>query len=264
MARFAVGNWKMHLTLDEALRLASEVVGQLAPLGDRVQAGIAPPFPYLHSIGLILEGSNVELIAQDCHPEAQGAYTSWVSAPMLRSCGVRRVILGHSERRQHGGDTDAIVRRKLDAALAAGLGVILCVGESLAEREAGQQNEVVARQLRAGLQGLASSAWGEVSIAYEPVWAIGTGKTASPAEAGAMHTYILEQVLPEILPAGHPAPLVLYGGSVKPDTIAALAATDGVGGVLVGGASLEASSFAQIAQGCAAGGSGAVAGARSE
>lgn len=249
---FAVGNWKMHLTLEEALSLASGVVSQVAAHeGTKLRVGIAPPYPYLHAIGTLLEGSAVELIAQDCHPEAKGAFTSWVSAPMLRSVGVKRVIVGHSERRKHGGDDDARVRAKLEAALAAGLGVIVCVGEVLAEREAGREFEVVATQLTAALKGLSAEQLAETVIAYEPVWAIGTGKTATPVEVAQMHTHILGQILPGLLPAGVDAPPVLYGGSVKPANIDALAATDGVGGVLVGGASLEAESFGRIAQGCA-------------
>jgi triosephosphate isomerase (TIM) len=127
---FAVGNWKMNLTLEEALGLASGVVSQVSELeigpSGALQVGVAPPFPYLHAVGSLLEGSGVELVAQDCHAEPKGAFTSWVSAPMLRSVGVRRVIVGHSERRKHGGDDDAAVRAKLEAALGAGLGVILC------------------------------------------------------------------------------------------------------------------------------------------
>lgn len=265
---FAVGNWKMNLTLEEALGLASGVVSQVSELGlgaeSTLQVGIAPPFPYLHAVGTLLEGSGVELVAQDCHAETKGAFTSWVSAPMLRSVGVRRVIVGHSERRKHGGDDDTRVRAKLEAALAAGLGVILCVGESLEEREAGRQAEVVGTQLRAALTGLSVEQWAETVIAYEPLWAIGTGKTASPEQAGEMHTQIIGQILPELLPAGVDAPFVLYGGSVKPANIDALAAIDGVGGVLVGGASLEANSFGRIAQGCAPGGGGVSNDARSE
>lgn len=262
---FAVGNWKMHLTLEEALGLASGVVTQVAAhAGGGLRVGIAPPYPYLHAVGTLLEGSAVELIAQDCHPEAKGAFTGWVSAPMLRSVGVKRVIVGHSEQRKHGPDDDARVRAKLDAALAAGLGVILCVGESLAEREAGREYEVVAAQLSAGLSGLSAAQLAETVVAYEPLWAIGTGKTATPVEVAQMHTHIIGQILPGLLPAGVDAPPVLYGGSVKPANIDALAATDGVGGVLVGGASLEANSFGRIAQGCAAVGGGVGNDARSE
>jgi triosephosphate isomerase len=247
----AVGNWKMNTTLDEALALAQGLVVQLKEHeGDvgQVQVGVAPPFPFLEAVGRALEG-RVELIAQDCHPEPKGAFTSAVSVGMLASVGVTRVIVGHSERRKHFGDDDARVAAKARAVLEGGLSLILCVGETLEQREAGEAEAVVERQARAGLAGLSAEQLARTWVAYEPVWAIGTGKTATPAEAQAMHTFLRERVLPEAC-AGHPVPPVLYGGSVKPANIDELAATPHVGGVLVGGASLEASSFARIATGC--------------
>lgn len=252
--RLAVGNWKMNTTLDEALSLVGGLASALkaAPV-ENVGVGVAPPFPFLEPVGRAIKesGAAIALVAQDCHAEPKGAFTSAVSVPMLASVGVTHVIVGHSERRKHFGDDDACVRAKLEAVLAAGLVPIVCVGETLEQRESGQAEAVVGGQVRAALEGVDLST---VVVAYEPVWAIGTGKTASPAEAGAMHTYLREQVLSEIA-AGKPVPLVLYGGSVKPANIDSLAATPHIGGVLVGGASLEASSFAQIVQGCANNGS---------
>ena len=254
--RYAIGNWKMNTDLPGAVTLATELTVALreTPPADGVVVGVAPPFCFLAPVKEVLEGSPVELIAQDCHPEPKGAFTGAVSASMLASLGVQRVIVGHSERRAVFGDDDATVRRKLEAALGAGLRVILCVGETLAQREAGQAEAVVGAQLQAGLEGLSAEQLAQVIVAYEPVWAIGTGVTATPEQAGAMHTALREQVLPElcseVLGGGEP-PAVLYGGSVKPANIDALAKTAHVGGVLVGGASLEASSFAQIVQGCA-------------
>ncbi|HBP22081.1 MAG TPA: triose-phosphate isomerase [Planctomycetes bacterium] len=241
----------MNTDLAGAVTLATELSVALRehPPADEVMVGVAPPFCFLAPVKEVLQGSSIELIAQDCHPEAKGAFTGAVSAPMLASLGVQRVIVGHSERRAVFGDDDATVRRKLEAALGAGMRVILCCGETLAQREAGQAEEVVGAQLKAGLEGLSADQLAQVIVAYEPVWAIGTGVTATPEQAGAMHTALREQVLPDL--CNGDAPAVLYGGSVKPANIDALAKTAHVGGVLVGGASLEASSFARIVQGCA-------------
>ncbi|MGE0710272.1 MAG: triose-phosphate isomerase [Planctomycetota bacterium] len=249
MPQLAVGNWKMHTTRDEAVRLVRGLVELTQGIDPaRAIVGVAPPYPFLDAVRDAIGGAGVELVAQDCHEAKSGAFTGAVSAPMLASVGVKRVIVGHSERRQVFGDSDETVRAKLLAVLDAGLHAILCVGETLPERDAGQAEAVVERQLRAGLADLDAAALARVTIAYEPVWAIGTGRTATPAQAGELHAFVRERVLPQ-LQAGSLA--VLYGGSVKPDNIDALAATPHVGGVLVGGASLEASSFARIVRGCA-------------
>jgi len=246
--RLVIGNWKMHTERESAAELARDVVGLLQD-GEppRVTVGVAPPYPFLSAVGVAVTGAPVELCAQDCHPEPKGAFTGSVSAPMLASLGVARVIVGHSERRHGLGEDDDLVRRKLDAALGAGLGPVLCVGETLEEREAGQEEAVVRRQLEGGLQGLDGAALGRVVVAYEPVWAIGTGRTATPEQAGAMHRFI-HALLADLDGAGAEVP-VLYGGSVKPQNIAELAATDGIDGALVGGASLEAESFVAIVRG---------------
>lgn len=250
MPRIAVGNWKMNTTRDEAVALATDLAEGLAALDgwdpQSLVVGVAPPYPFLDAVGAALEGSAVEVIAQDVHAAPKGAFTSGVSAAMLASVGVQRVIVGHSERRWVFGDDDAAVCAKVKAALGAGLGVILCVGEQLAEREAGRQEAIVKGQVDAVLQTLAAGDLARVCIAYEPVWAIGTGKTATPAEAGAMHQFIRQLVNT----AGAPDMPILYGGSVKPANARELAETPEVGGVLVGGASLQAASFVEIVRGC--------------
>lgn len=251
--RLVIGNWKMHGTRAEAVALAAQVAAGLEGVPawdpDEVRVGVAPPFPFLEAVGAALAGTRVELVAQDCHQEPQGAFTGWVSAPMLASVHVRRVLVGHSERRQHAREDDALVRAKLEAVLEAGLDPVVCVGELLAERDAGRHEAVVERQVRAALEGLDPSAFARVVVAYEPVWAIGTGRTATPEQAGAMHRSI-EAVLAAIAPEAARIP-VLYGGSVKPSNAAELARTPGVAGALVGGASLEAASFVEIVRGVA-------------
>ena len=253
MPRLAVGNWKMNTTRDDAVALAADLAKGLSsvegwdPQG--LVVGVAPPYPFLESVKAALGDSQVELIAQDVHAEPKGAFTSAVSAAMLKSVGVDRVIVGHSERRKHFGDDDAAVRAKTKATLDAGLGVIVCVGEQLAQREAGEQEAVVKGQLEAVFEGLSSDELNSLVVAYEPVWAIGTGKTASPAEAGAMHQFIRQLVKT----AGAPDLPILYGGSVKPANAQELAETPEVGGFLVGGASLKADSFVKIVRGCQAG-----------
>ncbi len=250
-ARWAIANWKMHTTREEAIALASGVVSGLAGSSgwDRAALGVglAPPYPFLEAVGAAIRGTGMALVAQDCHEQAKGAFTGAVSAPMLASVGVTHVLVGHSERRHHFGDDDARVRAKLEAVLAAGLAPVLCVGERLEEREAGREREVVAGQLRAALSGLPAEARARLVVAYEPVWAIGTGRNATPEQAGAMHRVVQEEV-GGLLGGSVP---VLYGGSVKPDNVSSLAQTPGVDGVLVGGASLEANAFVTIVRACA-------------
>jgi len=220
----------------------------LADLAGRVQVAVAPPFTALATAAEALRGSRIALAAQDVHWEAQGAFTGEVSAPMLAEIGCRHVIVGHSERRQLFGETDEAVRKKAGAVLAAGMRPIVCVGETLAEREAGRTLEVVGRQVRGGLAGLPSAALAALTVAYEPVWAIGTGKTATTAQAQEVHAAI-RAVLREL---GGPAAdqmRIQYGGSVKADNAAELMAQPDVDGALVGGASLKAQDFAQIVKG---------------
>jgi triosephosphate isomerase len=208
---------------------------------------IAPPFTSLKAVADRLEGSNIRVAGQDCSTETKhGAHTGEVCADMLRDVGCSHVIIGHSERRQYYFESDAMANQKTQAALGAGLSVILCVGETLAQREAGNAESVVRGQVEGGLRGLTSTDLARIIIAYEPVWAIGTGHTASPEQAQEMHAFI-RRVLAERYSAElADAVRVLYGGSVKPDNIAGLMTKEDVDGALVGGASLDAEAFARI------------------
>ncbi|MBS1793908.1 MAG: triose-phosphate isomerase, partial [Acidobacteria bacterium] len=208
---------------------------------------IAPVFVHLKTLADRLEGSNVKVAGQNCAPEAkQSANTGEVSAEMLKDVGCSHVIIGHSERRQFYGETDGSVNKKTKAAIAAGLTAIVCVGETLAERESEKLFEVVEEQLRNGLDGLTSSDMERIIIAYEPVWAIGTGKTATPEQAQEMHGFIRSKLAEFHGEATAEATRILYGGSVKPENIAELMNEKDIDGALVGGASLDASSFAKI------------------
>jgi triosephosphate isomerase len=237
------GNWKMYKTA----RQAADTVRNLAGLVSGVQGVevvICPPFTALAAAIEAAKGSRVAIGAQDCYWEKEGAFTGEVAVPMIAELGCSHCIVGHSERRQLFGETDATVDRKIDAVLGEGLGCIACVGETLAEREAGQTFAVLERQVRSGLSRHLASP--RLVIAYEPVWAIGTGKTATPAQAQEAHAFIRGVVAQAASPAAAQAARILYGGSVKPDNIAALMAQPDVDGGLVGGASLDAVSFAKI------------------
>lgn len=245
------GNWKMYKQVSEARVLARALVEALADLPAFHEQGgrevvVCPPFTALQAVGETLQGSSILLGAQNLYPEAQGAYTGEISPMMLADLGCRYVILGHSERRQHFGETDEFINRKVKAALSHGLRPILCVGETLAEREKGKEVGVVASQVRACLQAVKSDQMQEVVIAYEPVWAIGTGKTATSQQAQTMHRNIRE-VLSHLFGSEVASETrILYGGSVKADNIDDLMAQPDIDGVLVGGASLEAESFVRI------------------
>jgi triosephosphate isomerase len=237
------GNWKMNHGGPTGVELAGAVV-RLALDAPRVDLVIAPPFTALAACAHECSGSHVEIAAQNFCAEGSGAFTGEVSATMLQEAGCLWVIVGHSERRQLFGETDAVVARKVTAALKAGLVPIACVGETLAEREAGRTVEVVERQVRAILGPISESDL-DVAIAYEPVWAIGTGKTAGPAEAQAVHGAI-RGWLREGSTALASRTRILYGGSVKPDNARALLAETDIDGALVGGASLDPASFGAI------------------
>jgi len=246
--KFVCGNWKMFKTGQEALPLVGELVKRLS--GASAQIGIAPPFTALAQVKWALSqaGTSIQLFGQNCHHEKQGAFTGEVSAPMLKDAGCDGVILGHSERRQLFGETDEGVARKLKAALGEGLHPIVCVGETLQEREAGRTWEVVSRQVRAAVAGLATGAVEKITIAYEPVWAIGTGRNATAAQAQEVHGQI-RGLLREIGgAAAADAVRIQYGGSVKPDNAAELLGQADVDGALVGGASLKAEDFAKIVE----------------
>jgi len=237
------GNWKMYKTA----RQAAETIRSLASLVQGVQGVevvICPPFTALAAAVEAAKGSAVAIGAQDCYWEKEGAFTGEVAVPMIADLGCSHCIVGHSERRQFFGETDATVDKKVEAVLAQGLTSIACMGETLAEREAGQTFVVLERQVRSGLTRHLTSP--RLVIAYEPVWAIGTGKTATPAQAQEAHAFIRGVVAQAANPAAAQAVRILYGGSVKPDNIAPLMAQPDVDGGLVGGASLDAAAFAKI------------------
>lgn len=249
MARtpFIAGNWKLHKTVDEATESARDLAGRLRDLRD-VEVMIAPAFTALAPVAAVLAGGPVALGGQNLFWEDSGAYTGEVSGPMLVSAGCRYVIVGHSERRQFFGETDETVNRRLRAALAAGLRPILCVGETEAERDAEKTFSVLDKQLRDGVKGLLSDDLEHLVIAYEPVWAIGTGKTASREQAQEAHRF-LRETLSEIFDSGFAQTVrIQYGGSVKPGNIAELMAMPDIDGALVGGASLKPEDFSRIAR----------------
>jgi triosephosphate isomerase (TIM) len=240
------GNWKMYKLLGEAVDTAL-ALKPLVANANHCEVVIAPVYTALKTVADRLEGSNIRVAAQNCAAELKhGAHTGEVAADMLKDAGCSHVIVGHSERRQFYGDTDATVNQKTRSAIQAGLTAIVCIGESLSEREAGQASSVVQTQLIKGLDGLTVADTARIIIAYEPVWAIGTGKTATPEQAQEMHGVIRRTVAENHGEDVAAAIRILYGGSVKPDNIAELMSQEDVDGALVGGASLEAESFAKI------------------
>jgi len=249
------GNWKMHKTSAEGAALARELAAlhaadPAAPDAPRVV--LCPPYPALESVARAISGTRLQLGAQNLHAEAQGAFTGEVSGAMLAAAGCRWVIVGHSERRQLMGETDAQVAAKLRAAHRDGLTPIVCVGETLAEREGGRTAEVLVRQVTAAFHGLEPAPAGGAAIAYEPVWAIGTGKVATPEQAREAHQ-VIRATLDRVVLAGAGAGIaILYGGSVNAGNAAALFAEADLDGALVGGASLEAASFWKIVAAAAA------------
>ena len=241
--RFVCGNWKMHKTSAEAVQLVRELREKVKT---GAQVAVAPPFTALAAVKQALQGSAIQLFAQNCHHEKQGAFTGEVSAPMLAEIGCDGVILGHSERRQYFGETDESVSRKLRAVLEAKLHPIVCVGETIQERDSNRTWEVVSRQVRGALAGLDADAIGRCTIAYEPVWAIGTGKTATTGQAQEVHGQI-RGLLRELAGAQVAAAVrIQYGGSCKPENAADLLGQPDIDGALVGGASLKADDFARI------------------
>jgi len=239
------GNWKLYKTESESL----ELIGELIPLvkdAAGVEIVVAPVFTVLSTVKNALKGTNVKLAAQDCFWEEQGAFTGEVSSTMLVDAGCSHVIIGHSERRQYFGESDETVNKKIKAALQAGLTVLFCIGETLSEREADQTFAVIERQLTGGLDGITKDGLKCLVIAYEPVWAIGTGKTASDAQAQAVHAFIRGVAAKLYGNEVAETIRILYGGSVKPENIKGLMEQKDIDGALVGGASLRADSFAQI------------------
>jgi triosephosphate isomerase len=245
---FVVGNWKLHKTIAESVALVTELKNQLGAVKG-VAVGVAPTFLALSAIAKRLEGTAIATSGQDCHWESSGAWTGEVSAPLLADAGAGWCIVGHSERRQHFGDTSDSVGKKARAVLAANLGVIVCVGETLAERDGGRTLGVVDDQLAGALAGIGASDAGAAArlvIAYEPVWAIGTGRTATPAQAQEVHAHIRTRLADRLGVVAADAIRIQYGGSVKPSNAEALMAEKDIDGALVGGASLEAADFIAI------------------
>nr|Q3ATA5.1 RecName: Full=Triosephosphate isomerase; Short=TIM; Short=TPI; AltName: Full=Triose-phosphate isomerase [Chlorobium chlorochromatii CaD3] len=247
--KIVVGNWKMNNGVAASEQLAADLLAALGSSFTGCDVGIAPTFLSLTTAGKVIAGSTIQLVAQNCHYENDGAYTGEVSAAMLKGAGCSSVIIGHSERRQFFGETNATVNLRVKKALAEGLDVILCVGETLAERESGVTGDIVSAQVREGLVGVSDIS--NVVIAYEPVWAIGTGKTATSAQAEEVHLMI-RTLVTELY--GEPAAQALriqYGGSVKPSNAVELFAMPNIDGGLIGGASLNAADFVAIVQAAA-------------
>ena len=258
---FVVGNWKLHKTIAESVALVTELKNQLGAVKG-VAVGVAPTFLALPAVAKRLEGTQLAVSGQDCHWEPSGAWTGEVSAPLLADAGAGWCIVGHSERRQHFGDTSESVGKKARAVLAANLGVIVCIGETLAERDAGRTLGVVDDQLAGALAGIGAAelarggggigggidaaAAARLVIAYEPVWAIGTGRTATPAQAQEVHAHIRARLADRLGSVAAGAIRIQYGGSVKPSNAEALMAEKDIDGALVGGASLEAADFVAI------------------
>lgn len=239
------GNWKMYKTIAEAVDFVEKLKPMVAE-ATHCEIVVAPPFTAIAAVARAAKGSNIAVSAQDMHWDKEGAHTADISPAMLLDAGATHVILGHSERRQDHGETDASVNRKLKAALAAGLQPIVCVGETLAEREAAKTQEVLARQFSGGTAGLTPSDFSRIIIAYEPVWAIGTGRTATPEMAGEAHKFLRGQARQQFGEDVAAGLRILYGGSVKPDNVAGLMAQEDIDGALVGGASLKADSFSAL------------------
>ena len=240
------GNWKLFKTIAEATAMVTDLKPLVSGTAG-VEIVVAPVFTALAPVAAAIAGSNINLSAQDCYWEEEGAFTGEVAPKLLRDAGCSHVIIGHSERRQYFGETDATVSKKTKAAIAAGLTAIVCVGETLAEREGDKTFAVIEAQLRGGLEGLDETALKSVIVAYEPVWAIGTGKTASDEQAQEAHAFIRGLVVERYDKTTADAIRILYGGSVKPENVKGLMSQADIDGALVGGASLKADSFAAIA-----------------
>lgn len=240
------GNWKLFKNINEAEELVKDLSGLVADLKD-VEIVVAPVFTAITTAARAAAGTNIKIAAQDCYWEEEGAFTGEVAPSMLKNAGCSHVIIGHSERRQYFGETDATVNKKTKAACAAGLVVLLCVGETLAERESGAAFDVIKNQVSKGLAEITEKQLQQIVIAYEPVWAIGTGKTASNEQAQEIHAHIRNLIATLYNQSAAQSLRILYGGSVKPENIKGLMEQPDIDGALVGGASLKAESFAAIA-----------------
>jgi triosephosphate isomerase len=245
---FIAGNWKMYKTVTDAVVFVKELRSAVKDI-DRVEIAIAPPFTALHAVAEAARNSRIEVAAQDIYWEREGAFTGEVSPSMVKEAGAEYAIVGHSERRRLFGETDAIVNRKAMAAITAGLTPIVCIGETLEERERDETFAVLDRQIKDGLGEMAAGQVSEIVLAYEPVWAIGTGRTATAAQAGEAHAHIRKRLRQWFGGDAADRCHVIYGGSVKPDNIRDLIAEEDVDGALVGGASLDVRSFTEIVSG---------------
>lgn len=243
--QIVAGNWKMHKNAKDTQIFLNDLINKM-PNGKEVEVIVAPPYTNLLLATQILESTNIAVSAQNMHQAEGGAYTGEISADMLKSVGVNTVILGHSERRQYFKETDALLANKVDAALRNNMRVIFCVGEELKDRKNKQHLNVVYYQLKDALYHLPKSAWEYIILAYEPVWAIGTGETASPEEAQEMHQYIREQIAHQYDQETANRVSILYGGSVKPDNAKEIFSKPDVDGGLVGGAALNVDDFSAI------------------
>jgi len=239
------GNWKMNMTATQARELASKLIPLVSSVKDR-DIVLGPPFTALSAVAETIKGTNIGLAAQNLHWEDKGAFTGEISADMLLDSGCKYVIIGHSERRQYFGETDETVNKKVKQALKKGLLPILCVGETLAERDAGKLSEIINRQVTGGLKDIPAGDMVKIVIAYEPVWAIGTGKTATPEQANEVHALIRQKVKALYSADIADGLRIQYGGSVTPENVSTLMAMPDIDGALVGGASLKPESFAAL------------------
>lgn len=244
--RIVAGNWKMYKNLTETIELISAIKNHLGKNDISSEVIICPPFTSLETASTLLKGSEIKLGAQNMHFEENGAFTGEISADMLKSVGCEYVILGHSERRTIFGEVDNVINKKLKKALTAGLKPIFCIGETLEEREKNLTEKVVETQIREGLSGISESELADLIIAYEPVWAIGTGKTASPAQAQEVHKFIRKLISAQFSKDLADNLIIQYGGSVKPDNAAELFSQPDIDGGLIGGASLKSDLFTAI------------------
>jgi len=245
MTPLIAGNWKMNTTRASAKELAQAIVRGLPPTLDGVDVALYPPYPCIASVAEAVAGSDIRIGAQNFYPESGGAYTGEISPAMLLDLGATEVLIGHSERRHVLHESDEFIAQKLRFALAEDFLATLCVGETLEERDASQTEHVIARQLRSALADIEAKCAADITVAYEPVWAIGTGLTATAEQAGAAHEFI-RSLLVELWGENGRSIRILYGGSVKPNNAAELMAVPEIGGVLVGGASLDSASFCAI------------------
>ncbi|WP_321301615.1 triose-phosphate isomerase [uncultured Sphaerochaeta sp.] len=241
---YIAGNWKMNMTPSEGAAFAKELAKAVE--GTNTKVMVAPPYVTIPAVLEILKGSEIIVAAQNMSDNLKGAFTGEVSATMLKDLGVTNVILGHSERRALYGETDAFINRKVLLALAEGMEIDLCIGETLEEREAGKLEEVLSRQVEEGLKGVSAEQMQHITLAYEPVWAIGTGKTATPEDADAAHAYV-RSLVEKLYNKGVAEELIIqYGGSVKASNVKALMSKEHIDGALVGGASLSVEQFLPI------------------